>query len=133
MARGINKVTILGNVGQDPESRDVGSTSVTNFSIATSESWTKDGEKHEKTEWHNVTAWGKLADIVSQYVHKGSKLYIEGKLQTRKWEKDGQTHYSTDIIASEVLMLDSKGESGYSQPEYATPPSQNNDNDLPFS
>tara|TARA_R110000737_G_scaffold31803_7_gene50209 strand:+ start:3232 stop:3624 length:393 start_codon:yes stop_codon:yes gene_type:complete len=130
MARGLNKAQVIGNVGKDPASRDANGQSVVNFSVATSESWVKDGEKKEKTEWHNIVAWGKLADIVTQYIHKGSKVFVEGKLQTRQWEKDGVTRYSTEIVASEILMLDAKGESSYQSPASNAAPVV--DDDLPF-
>jgi len=128
MARGLNKVTLIGNVGQDPEVRFTpNGDQVANFSIATTESWTKDGQKQEKTEWHRLVAFRKLAEIIGTYVKKGSKLYIEGKLQTRSWEdKDGQKKYTTEIVANEMLMLDSKGENQGQQQEA---PQQQNQQD----
>lgn len=112
-SRGINKVILVGNVGQDPETRYMpNGGAVTNLSIATSETW-KDknsGEQQEKTEWHRVVFYQRLAEIVAEYVKKGSKLYIEGRLQTRSWDKDGQKHYATEIIANEMQMLDGRGE-----------------------
>ena len=121
MARGLNKVTLIGNVGQDPEVRFTpNGDQVANFSIATTESWTKDGQKQEKTEWHRLVAFRKLAEIIGTYVKKGSKLYIEGKLQTRSSEdKDGQKKYTTEIVANEMLMLDSKGEQNQQQSQPA--------------
>jgi len=114
MAGSVNKVIIIGNLGQDPEVRSFPSGGkVCNFSVATSENW-KDrntGERREKTEWHRVQAFGKLADIIGQYVGKGSKLYIEGKIHTRSWEQDGVKRYSTEITANEMQMLDSKRDS----------------------
>ena len=111
MANGINRVIIIGNVGQDPETRYLPSgEAVTNLSVATSESW-KDknsGERKERVEWNRVVAFGKLAEIISEYARKGSKLYISGSLRTRKWEKDGQTHYTTEIVAKEMQLLDRK-------------------------
>lgn len=107
MAASLNQMQLIGNLGKDPETRALndGST-VVNFSVATSESWKdKDGNKQEKTEWHNVSAFGKLADIIAQYLHKGSKVFIQGKLTTRKWEKDGQAHYTTSITAKDLVML----------------------------
>ena len=87
--RGVNKAIILGRAGKDTEVRSTkGGTSVASMSIATDSSWTKDGEKHEKTEWHNVVAWGKLAEIAGDYVHKGKQVYIEGRIQTRNWDDD---------------------------------------------
>jgi len=111
-SRGINKVILVGNVGQDPETRYLPSGgAVTNLSLATSESW-KDknsGEQQERTEWHRVTFYNRLAEIVAEYVKKGSKLYVEGRLQTRSWEQDGVKRYATEIIANEMQMLDSRG------------------------
>lgn len=111
-SRGINKVILVGNVGQDPETRYMpNGNAVTNLSLATSETW-KDkntGEQQERTEWHRVTFYQRLAEIVAEYVKKGSKLYVEGRLQTRSWEQDGVKKYATDIIANEMQMLDSRG------------------------
>lgn len=112
-ARGVNKVIIVGNLGRDPEVKYMSNgNAVTKLAVATSEVW-KDktsGEQQEKTEWHPIIAFGKLAEIMGQYLKKGSKVYVEGKLQTRMWEKEGQKHYTTEIIASEFQMLDGKGE-----------------------
>jgi len=113
MARGINKVILIGNLGKDPETRSTaGGQAVTNVTVATSEGW-KDkqtGEQKEKTEWHNVVFFSRLAEIAGQYLKKGSKVYIEGKLQTRKWQdKEGRDRYTTEIVANEMQMLDSKG------------------------
>ena len=111
----VNKVIIIGNLGKEPERRYFqDGTAVCNFSVATSEKWTDkaSGEKKEKTEWHRVTAFRKLAEICIQYLRKGSKVYIEGKLQTRSYEKDGQTLYVTEIIADNMTMLDTKGAGG---------------------
>ena len=113
MARGVNKVIIVGNCGQDPETRFMPSGgAVTNLSIATSESW-KDktsGQPQERTEWHRVVFFNRLAEIAGEYVKKGSKLYVEGALRTRKWQnKEGQDQYTTEIVASEMQMLDSRG------------------------
>ena len=116
MARGVNKVIVVGNCGQDPETRVIPSTgaSVTNLSVATSESW-KDkvtGDQQERTEWHRVVFFNRLAEIAGEYVRKGSKLYIEGSLRTRKWQgQDGQDRYTTEIVGSEMQMLDSRGSS----------------------
>lgn len=109
---GINKVIILGNLGNDPEIKATAAgKAVANFSIATSEKW-KDkqtGQQQEKTEWHRVVVFDRLAEIVRDYVKKGSKVYVEGKLQTRKWaDKDGKERYTTEIVAHELQMLDSK-------------------------
>lgn len=111
MARGVNKVILVGNCGKDPETRYLASGSaVTNLSIATSESWKdkQSGEQKEKTEWHNLVFFGKLAEIVGEYVKKGSQIYVEGSLQTRKWQdKEGNDRYSTDIKCHELQMLGS--------------------------
>jgi single-strand DNA-binding protein len=117
MARGINKVILVGNLGKDPETRYMPSGSaVTNLRIATSESW-KDkttGEQTERTEWHAVAMFGRLAEIAAEYLRKGSQVYIEGKLRTRKWQDktSGQDRYTTEIIADEMQMLGSKGGGG---------------------
>lgn len=118
MARGINKVILVGNVGVDPEVRYMpNGNAVASFSVATSESW-KDkttGEKQEKTEWHRVVCFNRLGEIAGEYIRKGSKLYVEGSLRTRKWQdQQGQDKYTTEIIASDVQMLDSKGGSASS-------------------
>ena len=107
----VNKVILIGNLGRDPETRympDGGA--VTNVSIATTESWKdKNGEKQEKTEWHRVAFFGKLAEIAGEYLKKGSQIYVEGRLQTRKWQdKDGQDKYSTEIVADRMQMLGSR-------------------------
>lgn len=112
---GVNKVILVGNVGNDPDMRLMNNgESVANISVATSESWKdKNGQKQERTEWHKVVAFRKLADIVGQYVKKGSKVYIEGKLQTRKWQdRDGRDRYTTEIIADQMQMLDGRHASG---------------------
>jgi len=114
-SRGVNKVILVGNVGKDPETRQMpGGGAVVNLTLATSESW-KDkntGQQQEKTEWHRVVFFNRLAEIVGEYVRKGSKLYIEGSLRTRSWEQDGVTRYATEIVAGEMQMLDSRGGSG---------------------
>ena len=116
-SRGVNKVILIGNVGQDPETRYMpNGNAVTNITLATTETW-KDknsGEQQERTEWHRVTFYQRLAEIVAEYVRKGSKLYVEGRLQTRSWEQDGVKRYATDIIANEMQMLDSRGGGGNS-------------------
>jgi single-strand DNA-binding protein len=117
VARGVNKVILVGNVGKDPETRQMpGGGSVVNLTLATSESW-KDkntGQQQERTEWHRVVFFNRLAEIVEQYVRKGSKLYVEGSLRTRSWEQDGVTRYATEILGNEMQMLDSKGGAGES-------------------
>lgn len=112
MARGINKVILIGNLGRDPETRySQGGNAVTKFSVATSESWRdrNSGEQQEKTEWHNVVCFSKLAEIAGEYLRKGSKVFIEGSLSTSSWEQDGQKKYRTEIIARDMQMLDSRG------------------------
>ena len=116
MARGINKVILVGNLGGDPETRYMPSGSaVTNFTVATNESW-KDkqtGEQKERTEWHRVVMFDRLAEIAAEYLRKGSQVYIEGKLQTRKWQgQDGQDRYTTEIRANEMQMLGGRGGGG---------------------
>ena len=153
MARGVNKVILIGNLGQDPEVKYMpNGNAVANITVATSESW-KDkntGEQVDKTEWHRVVFFRRLAEIVGEYLKKGSKIYIEGKLQTRKWQdKNGKDNWTTEIIASEMQMLDSRGggssdfnqnqgDSGSQQqqsaPSQAAPAPANNDfdDDIPF-
>jgi single-strand DNA-binding protein len=106
----VNKAMIIGRLGKDPETRyTANGKAVASFSVATSERWTKDGEKQERTEWHNVVAFDKLAEIISQYVTKGSQIFIEGKIQTRKWQdKEGKDRYTTEIVASQMEMLGGK-------------------------
>lgn len=142
MTRGVNKVILVGNCGQDPEVRYMPSGgAVTNISIATSESW-KDkntGDQQERTEWHRVVFFNRLAEIVEQYVKKGTKLYVEGSLRTRKWQgQDGQDRYTTEIVASEMQMLDSRGsQGGYEQQSGASmappPPQQSSSQQSPQS
>lgn len=126
MARGINKVILIGNLGQDPEVKYTASgTAVANLSVATNESW-KDkntGERQERTEWHRVVFFARLAEIVGEYLRKGSQVYIEGRLQTRKWQdKDGNDRWSTEVIASDMQMLDSKSGGGASFDDSSAPP-----------
>jgi len=113
MARGVNKVILIGNLGQDPDVRYTPSgTAVANLSLATTDTWTdrQSGEKQERTEWHRVVMFKKLAEIAGQYVKKGSKLYVEGRLQTRKWQdQSGQDRYSTEVVANDMQMLDGAG------------------------
>ena len=146
MARGVNKVILIGNLGRDPEVRYMpNGQAVANVTIATSEAW-KDkntGEQQERTEWHRVVFFRRLAEIAGEYLKKGSKVYIEGRLQTDKYDKDGQTHYTTKIVADQMQMLDSKGASGGSnfnsspqdmgmsgEPQMAT--AGDFDDDIPF-
>ena len=128
-SRGVNKVILVGNLGNDPEVRYMpNGNAVANISLATSDSW-KDkntGEQQERTEWHRVVFFNRLAEIVEQYVKKGSKLYVEGRLQTRSWEQDGVKRYTTEIVASEMQMLDSRGGAGadFGQQAQSAPPPQ---------
>lgn len=135
MAKGINKVIIVGNLGNDPETRYMPSGgAVTNISIATSETW-KDkqtGQPQERTEWHRVVFFNRLAEIAGEYLKKGSKVYVEGSLRTRKWQdQSGQDKYTTEIVAKEMQMLDSRGGSqggqqggGYQDQGYSQAPAQ---------
>ena len=143
MARGVNKVIVVGNLGQDPETRYMPSGSaVTNLRIATNESW-KDkqtGEQKDRTEWHSVAMFGRLAEIAAEYLRKGSQVYIEGKLRTRKWQdKDGNDRYTTEIIADEMQMLGSRSGGGApamgDSPPASPPPKPSGDDfddDIPF-
>ena len=116
MARGVNKVILIGNLGSDPEVRYTpDGVPVANFNLATSESWNdrNTGERQERTEWHRLVLWRKLAEIASQYLKKGSKIYVEGKLQTRSWDdQSGQKRYTTEVVVFDMQMLDSRGEGG---------------------
>lgn len=142
MARGVNKVILIGTLGAAPDSKSLGNgSSVVTLSVATSEYW-KDkntGQRQERTDWHRVVAFNKLADIAASYLAKGSKVYIEGSLRTRKWQaQDGTDRYTTEIVVSELQMLDGKREGGESSPKasssYADPssPPADFDEDLPF-
>ena len=140
MPRGINKVIIVGNLGNDPDTKYMPSGgAVTNLSVATSESW-KDkqtGEQKERTEWHRVAMFGRLAEIAAEYLRKGSQVYLEGKLRTRKWQdKSGQDRYTTEIIADEMQMLGGKSGEGRSQPADSQPEGRPQpddfDDDIPF-
>lgn len=121
----INKVILIGNLGADPEIRYTQEgTSVATFNIATTERWTdKSGQKQESTEWHRIVAWRRLAEICGEYLNKGSKVYIEGKLQTRKWQdQNGNDRYTTEIVAREMKMLDSRGDMGGGSTGHFEPP-----------
>ncbi len=161
MARGINKVILVGNLGKDPEIRySASGAAIANITVATSDNW-KDkqtGEKQERTEWHRVVFFNRLAEVVGEYLKKGSQVYVEGRLQTRKWQdKDGQDRYTTEIVANEMQMLGGRAgggssdydqSGGYSQPARpaassapapAAAPAQSNeggfdsfDDDIPF-
>jgi single-strand DNA-binding protein len=144
---GVNKVIIVGNVGRDPEVRRTqNGDPVCTFSVATSERWKdKSGEQQEKTEWHRVVAWGRLAEICGEYLRKGKQVYVEGRLQTRDWEdKDGHKRYTTEVIANVMQMLGRRGEDGGSFSEDAPSrgasggdpvsqaPSGSGDDEIPF-
>ena len=141
--RGVNKVMLLGNIGRDPEVRvSPNGNAIANLTLATSETWKdQQGERQERTEWHRIVMFGKTAEIARDYLRKGSKLYLEGKLQTRKWQdKEGRDQYTTEIVAHEFQMLDPKPADGDRprQPERAPsppayqPPAADFDDDLPF-
>ena len=123
MARGVNKVILIGNLGKDPETRYMPSGKpITSFSIATTEGWTdrQTGDKQERTEWHNIVLFDKLAEIAAEYLRKGSQVYIEGSLRTRKWQdKEGKDRYTTEIVAREMQMLGGRSApaGGYSSGE----------------
>ena len=130
MSRGINKVILIGNIGGDPVTRHMpNGNAVCNITLATSDSW-KDkntGQLQERTEWHRVVFFGKLAEIAGQYLRKGSKIYIEGKLQTREWEKDGIKRYTTEVVVDmggQMQMLDSKGDNAGGDQQAAARPAQ---------
>jgi single-strand DNA-binding protein len=143
MAKGtVNKVILVGNLGSDPEIKTTPTgQQVANFSLATSESWTDKatGEKQEKTEWHRLVLWRKLAEIAGQYLNKGAKIYVEGKLETRSWEdKEGQKRYTTEVVVHQLEMLGGDRQSGTAQqheqpaaPAYVASGSSDDD-DLPF-
>lgn len=134
MSRGINKVILVGNLGKDPEMRYLPSgAAVCNFSIATSESW-KDkqtGEQKERTEWHDIEVWGNQAEACGKYLSKGSQCYVEGKLQTESWEKDGMKKYRTKIRADNTMFIGSRaGSPNHEKPEPAR--QEPMDDDIPF-
>ena len=114
MASGLNKCMVIGNLGADPEMRyTADGTAMTTFRMASSRSWSNaDGEKQEQTEWFSIVCWRKLAEIVSQYLQKGSRCYVEGRLQTRSWDKDGVKQYRTEVIANEVIFLSDTADRG---------------------
>ena len=141
----LNKVMLIGNLGKDPEVRyTAAGTAVASFSVATSEKFkNKNGEWEEKTEWHNVTLWARLAEIAGEYLAKGKTVYIEGRLQTRKWQdRDGKDRYTTEIVGEKMQMLSGKGEGGarqgggrtdnQSQESAYEEPTFNPDDDIPF-
>jgi single-strand DNA-binding protein len=138
----VNKVILVGNLGRDAEVKVTASgQSVASFSIATTETWTKDGEKKEKTEWHRIVLWGRQADTLQPYLTKGKQIYLEGRLETRNWEKDGQKHYTTEVKADRIVLLgggrggergerSDRGDSGYADPLANAAPIT--DDDIPF-
>jgi single-strand DNA-binding protein len=130
----VNKVILIGALGKDPELKfNASGVAMCSFSMATSESWKdQDGNKQDRTEWHNVVAWRKLAEICGEYLKKGSKVYIEGKLQTSSYEKDGQKHYSTKVVADNVVFLSTKKEETQSTQEASPKSDTSNNSDLPF-
>ena len=136
MAKSLNKVMIIGNLGGDPELRYTSSgVAVATFTVATNIRWTDpDGNVQEKTEWHNIVAWRKLAEIVGEWLKKGRRVYIEGRLQTRTWDdKNGVKHWKTEIVADDMIMLDARGEAAAE----ALPPAEEagpaeKEEDLPF-
>jgi len=143
---GVNKVILVGNLGSDPEVRTTpGGQRVANFRLATSRNWTgQDGQRQEKTEWHSIVAWAKLAEICERYLTKGKQVYVEGRLETRSWQdKEGQTRYKTEIICETMQMLGRAGERNGEQPmdapprggapeESLSPAGNSADDDLPF-
>ncbi len=146
-SRGVNKVILVGNLGADPETRYMpNGNAVTNVRMATSQAWRdrESGQQNERTEWHRVVFFGRLAEIAGEYLKKGSKVYVEGSLRTRQWEREGQKHYSTEVVGAEMQMLDgqqSEGEQRASgrEPLYrekqdsgVSSPDGNFDDDIPF-
>ncbi len=137
---GVNKVILVGRLGQNPEVKAVGSSTVCRLSVATSEKWKKDGQEQERTEWSRVVVWGKLAEICGKHLAKGRQVYVEGKLQTRSWEKDGQKHYATEIVANTVQFLGSAGgeksssDAGgdYNFQDFGPEPAFNSNDEIPF-
>lgn len=140
MSGGVNRVTVVGNLGGDPEVRFTpGGQAVCNFSVATSESWKdKDGSKKERTEWHRIVVWGKLAELCGEHLKKGRQCYVEGKLQTRDFEKDGVKKYVTEIVAREVVFLGGRSDGGPARdghrdfPPEAGPGNEDMQDDIPF-
>lgn len=151
MARGVNKVILIGNLGADPEVRySPAGSAVTNARLATTDQWRdrQTGEQQERTEWHRLVFFGRVAEIAGEYLKKGSKVYIEGRLQTRKWQgQDGQDRYTTEVVVNDMQMLDGRGEMGggggasrgggqagrqSSEPEPQAGPADDFDDDIPF-
>jgi single-strand DNA-binding protein len=137
--RGVNKVILVGNLGRDPEIRYIkDGTPVANLRLATSESWNDpQGQRQERTEWHRIVAWGKLAEIAKEYMTKGRQIYVEGRLQTRSWDdREGNKRYTTEVRADQIVMLGTRGDSGGSKDVPAAPepqqPFEATDDDVPF-
>ena len=131
----LNKITLIGHVGKEPEIKQVNDTKLATFSLATKETWkNKEGKKQEATEWHNIEVWGPLANVVENWVNKGDLLFISGKIKTDKYEKDGQDRYITKVVGRELIMLGSKGDNS---PKKEVPKEKKDDShedveDLPF-
>jgi len=136
MPKGLNRAELIGHLGADPELKFTPSgIAVTTFSMATSESWTTEaGEKKEATVWHNIVVWKKLAEVCKEYLHKGSKVYVSGKIQNRSYDKDGIKKYISEIVVDQLIMLDNKPQSSGQATEPSAPPAEPdvNDKDLPF-
>jgi single-strand DNA-binding protein len=135
-SRGVNKAIIVGNLGRDPETRYMpNGDCVCNFTLATSEEWKdKDGNDKKDTQWHRVTFFRKPAEIIEKYAKKGSRLYVEGKLKTREWEKEGQKHYTTEIVGREFQFLSSAEDKPQEDKpsDFGPPPEDDWDDDIPF-
>ena len=136
MPRGINKVILIGNLGQDPETKTLSSGgSVCNMSLATTDTWSdkNTGERQERTEWHRLVLFNRLAEVAVQYLRKGSRVYFEGRLQTRKWQdRDGQERYITEIIGNDLQMLDARGGDAPQRAKPAAAANADFDDDIPF-
>ncbi len=135
--RGLNKVQLIGNLGADPDFRSTPSgTSVVSLRVATTESWTnKDGQQEQKTEWHKVVLWGKLAEIARDYLKKGKQVYLEGRLQTSSWEdREGQKRYTTEVVANQMLMLGGRAQDAPDTGDVGQPETvvSHDEDDLPF-
>ena len=134
MSRGLNKVMLIGYLGRDPEMRYTPSgRPVTSFSVGTSRNWnTQEGERREETGWFNIVAWGNLAEICKQYLTKGQQVYIEGRLQTRRWEdQEGKKHYNTEVVANEMIILGDRSKQ-HAADSSATPEPPMGDEEFPF-
>lgn len=134
MSSGVNKVILVGNLGADPEVRFTqGGQAVANLRLAVSETWMKDGQKQERTEWVRVVVWGKLAELCGEYLKKGRQCYVEGKLQTKEWDKDGAKQFATEVVASSVVFLGGgAGGSGSGRTRGPTPEPSGGQDDIPF-